>query len=63
MKRKLLRGVIGLALLVACALTLRDHYAISFVFLLLSFIPLRGCPACWTVDIVDAAKQKRLREP
>ena len=63
LKSQLLRGAIGLALLVAAGFTLRDHYALSFLFLLLSFIPLRGCPACWTVDTVDAAKQERLRQP
>lgn len=59
MKSQLIRGAIGLALLVVAGFLYRDHYALSFLFVLLSFIPLKGCPVCWTVETCEVARNTK----
>lgn len=59
MKNQMIRGAIGLALLVVAGFLYRDHYALSFLFVLLSLIPLKGCPVCWTVETCEVARNAR----
>ena len=62
MKSQIIRGIVGALLLVAAAFAYKEYYALSFFLVLLSLIPLQGCPVCWlvyTCEIADKTKRSK----
>lgn len=59
-KRQLIRGAIGIGLLVAAALAYGSSVELSVLLVALSLFPLKGCPVCWlveTCEVVDKSKR------
>lgn len=54
----LIRGSVGVALLVVAACQQYSHPGWSMLAGLLALVALRGCPACWTVGLVEALHQR-----
>ena len=54
---QIIRGVLGAVLLGAGFYFARYNTALSFLFVLLSLIPMRGCPACWGVGMIEAIEK------
>lgn len=60
-KRQVIRGIIGIGLLVAAAFAYRTSVELSVLLVALSLFPLNGCPVCWiveTCEVVDKSKRK-----
>ena len=64
-KRQLIRGIVGIGLLVAAGFAFKVSLALSVFLVALSLFPLRGCPACWaleTCEAIDKAHHKKNQE-
>lgn len=62
-KRTVIRGVAGASLLGVAVYFFIPNPTLSFVFVLLSLIPMRGCPACWIADMHAAWTAKPEAQP
>jgi hypothetical protein len=49
----LARGVAGIGALAACMFLAPSHPWLSIAVLPVSFVAIRGCPACWTMGLVQ----------
>ena len=49
----LVRGVAGIAALVAAAACAPTHGLASVAFVAFALFALRGCPACWTIGLLE----------
>lgn len=56
---QIIRGVLGAALLGIGFYLAHINTALSFLFVLLALIPMRGCPACWGVGMFEAIEKSR----
>ncbi|MDI1229177.1 MAG: hypothetical protein PSY14_15970 [bacterium] len=63
MKQQIIRGIIGIGLLVAAGFAYKEYYALSFLLVALSLIPLKGCPVCWVVETCEVAGQPKSAAP
>ena len=54
----LVRGAIAASLLMWAVLHQQSHPALAIIALLLAVVAMRGCPACWTVGLVETVGQK-----
>lgn len=64
-RNQILRGIVGIALLVAAAFVYKTSFALSVLLIGLSLIPLKGCPVCWiveTCEVVDKASKDKQAE-
>lgn len=52
----LLRGGVAFGLLYAAVSQQHAHPGWSIMMGLLAFIAMRGCPACWTIGLLEALK-------
>lgn len=59
LKMQILRGVTGVALLVAAGFLMPEHYALAFLCFALSFIPFKGCIFCWTFETRDVLRGRK----
>jgi hypothetical protein len=51
--RHLLRGVVGLALLVFALVSWSERPVLAIAEALVAVVALRGCPMCWTIGLVE----------
>lgn len=61
-KVQILKGVLGIGLIVAAVLVYPYEPLLTVVLLAASLFPLRGCPACWisdTCEIVSESKKQK----
>jgi hypothetical protein len=59
----LIRGAVGVALIYVAISQQHPQPGWSMLAGLLSLVALRGCPACWTIGLVEALHQRtRLRQ-
>lgn len=63
MKVQIIRGVVGVALIIGAALVYKTSFALSVLLLALSLVPLNGCPACWILDTCEIADKSRKAKP
>ena len=57
----LIRGVAAFALLYVSVGQQNAHPGWSVLSGLLAFVALRGCPACWTIGLVETIRQRLRR--
>jgi len=57
----LIRGVVALALLYAAVGQQHAHPGWSVLAGLLALVAMRGCPACWTIGLVETIRQRLRR--
>ncbi|TAL40239.1 MAG: hypothetical protein EPN97_00270 [Alphaproteobacteria bacterium] len=62
-KAQLVRGAIGICLLIPAALLFTSHFYASLALVALAVIPLRGCPVCWTVGMFEAWSKQKSKPP
>jgi hypothetical protein len=61
-KAQVIRGIIGVALLIPAALLFASYPLVSIGLIVASVFPLRGCPLCWTVGMYETLdKSKRAK--
>ncbi len=61
-KKQIIRGVVGIGLLVAAAFAFKTSFELSVLLVALSLFPLKGCPVCWiveTCEVVDKSKREK----
>lgn len=58
----LIRGAVGVASMVAAISQQHSHPGWSMLAGLLALVAMRGCPACWTVGLVEAIHQRSGRD-
>ncbi|MDE1153611.1 MAG: hypothetical protein PW788_13830 [Micavibrio sp.] len=61
-KKQIIRGIVGVGLLVAAAFAFKTNFELSVLLVALSLFPLKGCPACWiveTCEVVDKSKRDK----
>lgn len=54
----LIRGAVAVALMCVAISQQHPHPAWSMLAGLLALVAMRGCPACWTVGLVEALHQR-----
>ncbi len=54
----LIRGAVAFALLYVALRQQHAHPAWSAVTGLLALVAMRGCPACWTIGLVETIQQR-----
>jgi len=62
---QIIRGVIGIGLLVGAAFVYKTSFELSVLLIALSLIPLKGCPVCWiveTCEVADKAHRDKQKE-
>lgn len=59
--RHLLRGAVGFGALTGSVLCLPALGPASLLLAPLGLLALRGCPACWTIGLVQTISRGRLR--
>lgn len=59
LKIQITRGIAGLVLIIAAYFAYSSNIWISVGLLALSFIPLRGCPVCWTVETCEVIRNSK----
>ena len=55
----LARGGLGILLFALALITLTEQPLLAVLFALAALVPLRGCPACWTVGLYETACRRR----
>lgn len=55
----LVRGGLGIALFVLAAITATEAPLLAVALAVAALIPLRGCPACWTVGLYETACKRK----
>jgi len=61
-KKQIIRGIVGVSLLVAAAFAFETSFALSVSLVALSLFPLKGCPVCWiveTCEVIDKSKSSK----
>lgn len=58
-KVQIVRGVIGTIALVAAYFLFQPYPFLSFAFIALSAFAMKGCPACWIVEMTAAVFKSR----
>jgi hypothetical protein len=61
-REQIIRGIIGVVLLGVAVYFLRTNAVVAFFFVLLSLIPMRGCPTCWSFGMYEALKHARAKK-
>jgi hypothetical protein len=64
-RTQIIRGIIGMALLMTAGFVYSNSVALSVFLVVLSIIPLKGCPVCWiveTCDVVDKSRRDKKQE-
>ncbi|MFJ9413681.1 hypothetical protein ACIRPT_05875 [Streptomyces sp. NPDC101227] len=59
--RHLVRGAVGFGMLVGSVALLPVTGPVSLVLLPVGLLPLRGCPMCWTVGLLQTISRGRLQ--
>ena len=54
----LIRGSVGVALMYVAISQQHPHPGWSMLAGLLALVAMRGCPACWTIGLVEALHQR-----
>jgi hypothetical protein len=55
----LTRGALGISLFAYGASLAESKPLIALIFILGSLIPLRGCPVCWTVGLIETLQKQQ----
>lgn len=59
--RHLARGAVGFGALIASLALLPAMGPVSLVLAPVGLLALRGCPACWTMGLIEAISRGRVR--
>ena len=59
LKTQIMRGIAGLGFIIAAYFAYSSNIWVSVGLLALSFIPLRGCPVCWTVETCEVIRNSK----
>ncbi|MBC7954496.1 MAG: hypothetical protein H7Y33_01330 [Cytophagales bacterium] len=57
----LIRGVVAFALLYLAINQQHAHPGWSLLAALMALVAMRGCPACWTIGLVETIQQRLRR--
>jgi hypothetical protein len=55
----LIRGGVGITMFTLAAFTAADSPLLAVALALGALVPLRGCPACWTVGLYETACKRK----
>ena len=62
-RRHLVRGVVGLSLLVAAFVLAAIWSPLALLLALPAVVALRGCPTCWALGLVQTRAHCRISPP